>query len=241
MIIHRLACVLALGSGALVAQDTAPLLPHAVRAVGEATVTATPDQARFSIGVSTAAPTAQAAAAQNATQTAQVLKTVRQALGSDGEVKTSGYSISPDLQFPKNGGTPKVTGYRANNFVMVTINNLSGIGKVIDAATEAGANNINGISFSLRNDAQIRAQALAEAAAKARLNAEAIAKALNLPVTGVLQAESIEASNIRPVTFNRAMGSVAQAVEVTPIEPSNIEIHASVVVTLAVRDSGAPR
>ena len=50
--------------------------------------------------------------------------------------------------------------------------------KILDAAAAAGANNINGISFSLRDDQPARSEALAHAAVKARESAEAIAKAL---------------------------------------------------------------
>ncbi len=233
--LHRLAFVWLLMNCALMAQETAPVLAHTVRATGEATVTAKPDQARFTVGVSISAPTAQAAAAQNATETTRVLDTVKQALGSNGEAKTSGYSIGPDYQYSKNGESPKIIGYRANNFVVVTVNNLAVVGKVIDTATQAGANNINGISFTLRNDAEIRAQALAEAATKARSNAEAIAKALNLAVTGILEARSMQASSIRPVVFNDQIAVKAQSGQVpTPIQPGNLEIHATVEVTLAV-------
>lgn len=236
--LHRLASALLLMNCALMAQDTAALLAHTVRASGEATVTAKPDQARVTVGVSTHAATAQAAAAQNATETTQVLDTVKRALGSNGEIKTTGYSIAPEYQYSKNGGPSKIADYRANNFVIVTINDLAMIGKVIDAATEGGANVINGISFTLRNDAEVRAQALAEASAQARSNAEAIAKALNLPVTGILEAHTLQAAAIQPVMFNTEVAaSSAQSLQLaTPIQPGNLEVRATVIVTLAIRE-----
>src|SRR5690242_9017944 len=133
------ACFL-LTTSVIGAEDLAKA-PHMVRASGEAMVTAAPDQARISIGVQNQATTAQQASSQNAAQTARVLQVIKQALGSAGEVKTENYSVSPQYQYPKDGSPAKIVEYRATNTVQVTINDLSLAGKVIDAATQSGANN----------------------------------------------------------------------------------------------------
>jgi uncharacterized protein len=205
---------------------------HVVRASGEATVTAKPDRAQLSIGVVTQAPTAQEASKQNAAKTTQVLDAIKRALSSGGEVNTSGYSISPDYSYPKNEA-PKIAAYHASNTVMVTINDLASVGKMVDIATGSGANAITGISFTLQNDEPVRTQALAEAAVKARANAEAIARALNLQIVGVLEAQSTEATAIRPLFVPVAEKAMARAE--TPVEPGSLDIHASVTVTLEVR------
>jgi uncharacterized protein len=213
-----------------VSQET-PKLAHVVRATGEATRSAKPDRAQISIGVVTQAPTAQEASNQNAARTTQVLDSMKRALGAGGEVKTSGYSISPDYSYPKNEA-PRITAYSATNTVLVTIDDLKLVGKIIDLATSSGANSMAGISFTLQDDEAIRAQALAEAAVKARANAEAIAKALNLQVVGVLEAQSTEVPGVRPLFLPTA--AKARAVE-TPVESGTLDIHASVSVTLEVR------
>jgi uncharacterized protein len=228
MLFRKFLCAFSILGSPLIAQNLAKV--HFVRASAEAAVTAKPDRAEISLGVLTQAPTAQSASEQNARQTSQVLDAVKQALGRGGELKTTGYSISPQYQYANNRPA-KVTGYQANNTVLVTVNDLSLVGKVIDAATNAGANNVNGISFSLRDDEAVRSRVLAEAATKARANAEAMAKALNLKVSGVLEAETAVTPIIRPLT-----GAVAMAREApTPVEPGNLEIHATVTVTLEVQ------
>jgi uncharacterized protein len=219
---------------AAAAEDSAAKV-HFIRASGEATVHAKPDRAQVSIGVVTQAPTAQAASAQNATQTSAVLDAVKRALGSNGEIKTSGYSISPQYQYT-NGRPPKITGYQASNSVLATVDDLSLTGKVVDAASDAGANNITGISFSLRDDNAIRAQALAEAALKARSAAEAIAKALNVHIARVLEADTTEAPVVRPMNKAFAMMSEGAAPRApTPIEPGDLDVRASVTVSFEVQ------
>jgi uncharacterized protein YggE len=232
--LRGLVCVSILLVPPIAGQDTAKLA-HTVRASGEATVTAKPDRAQVTIGVLTQAPTAQAASSQNATQTTTVLNAMKGALGGNGEVKTAEYSISPDYQYARDGGSPKVIGYHASNSVLVTVDNLSLVGRIVDTATHAGANNINGIAFMLRNDEAVRARALAEAAAKARASAEAIVKALNLQVVGIVSAEAIEAPGVRPVFAQARAGAQLNAGAPTPIETGTLDIHASVVVTLQVQ------
>ena len=108
--------LLASGRLAAAAQDSAAKV-HFIRASGEATVRAKPDRAQISIGVVTQAPTAQTASAQNATQTCGRTGRMKRGLGSSGEIKTSGYSISPQYQYT-NGRPPKITGYQASNTVL---------------------------------------------------------------------------------------------------------------------------
>lgn len=208
---------------------------HFVRASGEAVVKAKPDKAEIDIGVTNQSPTAQAAAADNAAQTTQVVDAVKKTLGAAGELKTSGYAISPQYQYA-NGKPPKITGYQASNTVLVTVNDLALLGKVIDAASNEGANNINGINFGLKDDSAVRRQALVEATEKARASAEAIAKALNVKVVGVLMAEIGETPSFRPVRaqFAKAPMAMAQAAP-TPIEAGDLDVRATVTVSLEIQ------
>ena len=130
------------------AQDARPpVRRQIVRATGEATLTAKPDQARLSVGVITDAATAEEAMQHNATQTTTVLDALKNVVATDGEVKTSNYSVSPQYKY-EQGHSPVITGYQASNTVDVTLSDLSLIGKVIDAVGHAGANNINSIAFT---------------------------------------------------------------------------------------------
>jgi uncharacterized protein len=209
--------------------------PHFVRASGEAIISAKPDRAEINIGLSTRALSAEAAAAQNATESTRLIAAIKQTLASGGQVKTSGYSLAPQYDY-QNGKAPRLTGYEATNSVIVTVDQLPLLGKVIDAATSSGANNINGITFTLRDSTAIREQALTEAATRARANAEALAKALGVQVVGVLEAEPSEVPIVRPrpVLFAGAAMAAAKQ-QATPVEPGDLDIHATVTVTLQVR------
>ncbi len=227
--LNRVVLTLLLCSPVLFGQQAAKLA-HTVRASGEATISAQPDRAEISVAVSTKAPMAEAAAAQNASQTAQVLDALKRVLQGGGALKTAGYSLNPEYQY-EQGRAPQLTGYHANNSVLVTVDNLALVGKIIDTATQSGANSIAGVSFTLHDDAAVRSQALAQAAAKARENAEAIAKALNLHVIGVMDAQTTDTPIVRPLP----MQARAMAQTPTPIEAGTLDIRASVVLTLEVQ------
>ncbi len=217
-------------SAALFGQEPAKLA-HTIRASGEATISARPDRAEISVAVSNVSETAEAAAARNATQTAQVLDALRRALQGGGSLKTSGYSLSAEYQY-EQGKAPRLSGYNATNSVQVTVDNLALVGKIIDTATQSGANSIAGVSFTLRDDTAVRSRALAQAALKARENAEAIANALHLRVLGVLEAQTADAPIVRPLPMARMK---VMAESATPIETGTLDIRASIVVTLEVQ------
>jgi uncharacterized protein YggE len=206
-------------------------LPN-VRATGEGVVTTRPDQAILHIGVITQGQTAEAAGSQNAKQTTSVVAELKQAVGSNGEIKTVGYSLNPNYRYPRDGGAPTITGYTASNTLEVKLNDLSRIGQVIDVSTRVGANNIGGIQYALRNEQSVRAEALAEASRSARANAEAMAAALGLKVLRVRSAEAGFAQMPRPM-MAMAAPRAAEAVS-TPVETGTIEIRATVTVTLDV-------
>ena len=191
-----------------------------------------PDQAVVRIGVVTQASTADAAASQNATQLTTLLAQLKKELGSNGELSTSGYSLTPNYRYPTPpaNGSPTISGYTASNTVQATTRDLPSVGRLIDAATRAGANHVEGIQFMLRDEQPARAQALKEAAQAARANGEAMAAALGVRVVGLRSAETALIEPIRP---RMAMAEAAMRAP-TPIEPGTVDIRATVTVTLDV-------
>jgi uncharacterized protein YggE len=221
-----------LSAGSAVAQPAADPFAHPyIRSTGEATVFAKPDRARLDIGVVTQAPKAQAAAARNASETTAVVAALHQALGSSAEIRTSGYSLAPDFAYPKAGGQSVLAGYTVSNTVEITTGDLENVGKLIDAGTQAGANNVRSLQFLLKDEQPIRAQALREAAQKARAAAGSMASALGLKIARVLSVEEGTPQVIRPV---RALSMAAMAAPATPIESGNIEVQATVTLTVEI-------
>jgi len=214
-------------------QSTSP--PSSIHVTGESLVSVKPDRVRIDVGVTTRAPQPKDAVAQNATRLTATLAALRRAVGPDADIKTMGYSLSPDYEYHPNGGTPTLKGYTVTNTVQVTLADLDKIGSAIDAATQSGANQINGIQFTLHDQQAIRAQALREAALKAQADVEVLATTLKLKVVRVLSVEESSPATIpvRPIAAT-AFRRAATAEAPTPIEPGTIDVAATVALTVEV-------
>ena len=208
-----------------------PAQSPVVKASGEATVNAAPDEATIDIGVMTQASTAQAAAAQNATQLQVALDRLKSLLGKAAELKTVGYSLNPNYQTPKNGGLARISGYTASNTIELTLTDLSEVGKAIDAATQNGANRVQQLQYGLKDQRPAQAEALRQVTERARANAQAMAEALGLHLGKVVQVE--QASSGVPI---RPMNEFTRLQAATPIEtPESVTVGASVTLTMALQ------
>ncbi len=218
------------------AQESLRPAAPSVRARGEATLNVRPDQVRVDIGVVTQAQTAAAAAGQNAKQTADVIATLKKVLGGEAGIQTSGYSIQPNYRHSRDGSPPSIVGYIASNMVQVKSSGVATVGKVIDAATGAGANNIQGIHFTLKDEQAVRAEALKEAARNARANAEAIAAGLGMKLGRIVNLSDGEPVQVFPVRAEM-MRAQADVASTTPIEPGDVQVRAVVTVTAELAPS----
>src|SRR5262249_56727812 len=99
------------------------------------------------------------------------------------------YTISADYQYRPIGAKASVSSYTAVNVVRVTVDDLTKVGLVIDTATQAGANHIESVRYTVRDPQVLHSQAVREAALKARASAEALASALNLKILRLLTVE----------------------------------------------------
>jgi hypothetical protein len=210
--------------------------PPSIVVSAEAIVTAKPDQARIDIRVVTQSATAQAASVENAQRVDATITALRKVLGSGDEIKTIGYSVNPVFRYPKEGGTPSITGYSVSNVVQITTNDLAIVGRVIDAATASGANTIQQLRFTLRDDQAVRLRALSEAASKARARAQAMATALGLQIVRTLRAEEqgrvVQPPSERLFSMNAALPAQAAP---TTVEAGTVEVRAVVTLTVEVR------
>lgn len=191
--------------------------------MGEARVS--PDRATIFVGVQSRAATAAVAGADNARRQKAILDTLRAMGLSSDQLSTINYSVSPEMQYNPNGGTPRVTGYVVSNNVRVEVHRLDDIGRYIDAVLAKGANEISSLQFMSSKADSARRAALGEAVAHARADAEALAKAAGGSL-GPLIEVSTTSSPIRPMMEVAMRSSVAG--QRTPIEPGEQTVSAMV-------------
>lgn len=193
---------------------------------GDAIVQAQPDTAILTVSVVTQSKTAIEAQQQNATKTDAVVRALKAAAGTGAEVKTSGYSLQPMRVYRENQ-PPTITGYEARNTVTLTTGELAKLGNIIDAVGQAGANDITGVSFTLRQDRPARDRALQEATQEAMNKAKVMAQAIGGRV--VMIAEVAEEGFQRPPQpVYQVEALMAKRDVSTPIEIGSLDITSRV-------------
>jgi hypothetical protein len=197
-----------------------------VTVAGDSIVQAQPDTAILTLSVVTQAKSAIDAQQENARKSDALVKTLKTAAGANAEVKTSGYVLQPMRVYRENQ-PPTITGYEARNSVTVVLSDLTKVGTVIDAATQAGANDVSGISFSLRQDRPARDEALRQATREAMSKAQVMAQALGGRVVRIVEVQ--EEGTVRPIPMYEArMDTMKMAGASTPIEVGTLDVTSRV-------------
>lgn len=185
-------------------------------------VNVAPDQATLNFGVMTEAATAQEAMQANARQMTQVVAALRRAGLSERNIQTSGLNLSAQYDYQQNE-SPKLRGYQAVNRVTVRINDLTKVGTTADAVVAAGVNQIDGISFGLKDPSaaenQARRLAVQALQAKAALYAEALGK----PLGGIrsLTEGGGYRPEVRPMMARMASADAGS----TPVEAGELTVE----------------
>jgi uncharacterized protein YggE len=199
-----------------------------VTVAGEATTRVEPDTATLTISVVTQSGQALTSQQENARKSKAVSDAVK-AIAASAEIKTSDYMLQPQYDY-RDTKLPKIVGYTARNSVIVTMTDLQGVGAVIDAASQAGANSIGDISFALKQTSPARGQALAEATQQAMNKANSIAQALGGRVARVVEENETSTVGGEGLKFDRAAsaGLSNGANQFTPIASGLLDIKSNV-------------
>ena len=182
-----------------------------------------PDQAQFTLGVETSGATARVALDVNAQRMSRVLAALQEAGVAKEDVQTQDVSVS---KMYVDEGDDR---YSAHNSVSVTIRELSKAGVILDAASNAGANDIYGPSLSRSDEDEQQAKALRAAVDDARAKARVLAEAAGVrlgPVTAITE------NGNPPEPYYTA--ALAKRSADAPIEPGRQQVQATVRVTFAI-------
>jgi uncharacterized protein YggE len=211
------------------AQTLSP--PRVITMSGHGEARATPDTAMLSAGVNAQAPTAAAALAANNNRMQAVMAALKKMGIPDKDIQTSNFSVTPQYA-NGNGEAPRITGYQANNQVEARLEDVSKLGVILDALVTAGANQMNGVSFSIRDDAELLAQARAAAVAEARLKADTFSKAAGVGLGPILSIG--ENSNETPRPMYR-MESVMVTGARVPVSLGEQSVSADVTIVWEIK------
>lgn len=228
------AALLVMMAAPAAAQPQGQLNSPSVSTEGRASIKVTPDVAWLSVSAEFRA--ARPADAQR--QSAEAIDAVRASLKKfnlkDDAVKTRAYSVEPQMQYAD--GKAKVIGYIARQTLDVRVDTLADLGSIIDAVGGSGATSVSDIRYDVKNRAEVESQALALAVKNGMARAETMATAAGKTVLTLWRVDDQRMSdnNPRPMAFE-SFKTMAAASPATTIAPSDLEIVASVSVTVIVK------
>jgi uncharacterized protein len=224
-----------LSYGPALAESGASPYQRTIQVSGNGETHAAPDYATLSLAIETHAKTAAEAAASNAALAQKINAALEQKLSGQGKISTGGYSLYPKYNNPQSNERPKIEGYQAQNTITVETAKLDLVGPLIDVAVGAGANRVNSLDFSLRDNTKARNRAIADASKDAQAQAEALASSLGVKLGPIVSATTeSEARPIPVMPMARFSAMAATAETPTPVNPGEITVPASVSLTYAI-------
>jgi uncharacterized protein YggE len=190
-----------------------------ISAVGDAT--GEPDQAVVTLGVSAVAASADDARNQVAANVSTMRTALRDAGVADDQIQTTSFFIGEERV---NDETDSRL-FRATHLFQLTLTDTESVGELIDTAIENGATNVQRVQFTLSTERsrELRATALEDAMANARAQADTVATAASLSISGVHSVETGDLS-VGPVFRDAAANAE------TTIEPGPVTVTAQVTV-----------
>jgi uncharacterized protein len=200
-----------------------------ITVTGTGTAQTVPNEAQFSLGVTTKGSTAREALAANSARMERVIAALKSAGVSDKDIKTQDVSVGPGY----DGEKGSTSGYAARNSVSVRVRELDRSSAVLDAASRAGANEVYGPSLTQSNREAYEAKALKSAFGNARKRAEALADAAGVKLGRVSSIAEGFSGGPQPM-WEAARTAKTDTAVGAPIEAGTEEIQASVTVTFAI-------
>ncbi len=197
-----------------------------ITVTGVGHVDAVPDEAEFSLGITTKGQTARAALTANTSRMQRLIAALKAAGVDERDIKTQDVSVGPNY----DGGAEKTDGYSATNSVSVRIRELDRAGAVLEAASQAGANQVYGPALTREDREGLERKALERAVANAQKRAQTLAEAAGVDVGRVTAI----AESAQPGVFYEGRAAVDTASAEVPIEKGTEEIKATVSVTFAI-------
>ena len=237
------ALLLAVNSKSNIAASQNDLQRNTLSVSGTSTLTVDPNKAEIYVKIATVEKTAQESKNKNSQISINVIKALKKEGSKDKDIETSQFFITPkyDYQEVVENNLRKsmqiLVGYEVTNILKVTTQDLEKAGKLIDAAVDNGANDIERVSFGLTKDKEkdIKQQAMIIASNDAK--DKAVALATNLGVA-LLKPVSISESNFVYQPFDiyprSALLEKAASAE-TSISPQKLDVSASVSLVYEIR------
>ena len=219
--------------GPTTVNQAAPVTPRTLIVSGLGVVYLTPDIVYINIGVNTQRENAAEAVEVNKGQTNAVIAAIKESGVEEKDIRTTNFSIWSNPQYDPAGQITGTT-YSVDNTVNVTVRDLENLGDLLDAAVNAGANNIYSIQFDVEDKAEATKEARTKAVEDAKLEAQELAETAGVSLVDIQTINYYE-SNPTSYFEGKGGGGGAAMESAVPIQPGQLAISVTVNVTYTIK------
>jgi len=201
---------------------------------------AKPDLALTTFSVVTEAKTVAQAMSQNTEKMNAIIDEMKKQGVDEKDLKTISFNIYPRYEYrrtteiiPYPPGTRVLVGYEVSQSLQVKIRDMTKIGQIIEGATEAGANQVGDLQFTIDKQDELKEQAREEAITKAKDKAKEIASQLGI---NLVRVTNFSETSIVPRYYGleKAMALGGGEAEAPEIETGENKIEVTVSITYEI-------
>ncbi|VVB81143.1 Uncharacterised protein [uncultured archaeon] len=211
---------------------------NAISVQGSSEFDVAPDLAKVRFRIETLSPTAQDSQLRNREIGASVKSALINAGVRESEIETTDYRIEKVQEWDPQYNKMIEKGYRTSNAFVVTTKDLPKVGPLLDVGVQAGANNVESISFELSDDKQkeVKTEALTKATKNAREKADALANGAGVRLGKVLslQESSYFVAPVARYDMMAMKSEMAGGVPSTDVSPASVHVSAQVSVSYEI-------
>ncbi|MDO8498388.1 MAG: SIMPL domain-containing protein [bacterium] len=190
-----------------------------------------PDTAYVTVGISASGSTVQQTQDEINSVINQVSASVKKLGIEAADIQTTNYNINPSYDYQT--GRQKINGYQASTNLRIKIKDLEKASHVIDAATEAGANEVSGVTFDVADKTKAENEARQQAVTEAKKKAEEAAKIVGFTLGRIINYSENFGGSLRLIPMLQAAGGKESTD--TQVEPGSSEINLTVTLSYEIR------
>ncbi len=204
--------------------------PSIVSVQGTGTATAPPDAMRIRLAASAFRPALAAALADSESAAARVRAAFAAGGVAGDDAATCGLSVHAEQVWTEGQGS-RVTGYRSDHELLVTVRDMATAGRLLGEALVAGGDDVrlHGVEFVVEDDALLRVEARAAAWRDAAGKAEQISSLAGRPLGRVVSVVE-GGGHVAPPPVPVAPRMMALAAAEVAVEPGGVDVRVGLAV-----------
>ncbi len=203
---------------------------------GEGKISAVPDIAKISVGMTTEAKTVIEAQKNNNEKMNSIILTLKKQGIEERDIKTSNYSVYPKYDW--SNGKNLIIGYTVSQSLDIKIRDTKKVSDVLDVVGQEGANQVGNLVFAIDNPEELEMEARNKAILDAKNKAKDLTDKLDVKLGKVISYYSEEGGNnqhsYKAIDFGLG-GERTEAMMVSPdIQQGENEINSRVTIVFEI-------